>query len=67
MAMENLIREVMVESQLPQGKVHIVLRHLIWHGVLVIDWQQLFYQTTAWTGKTLSASAYVWCEEGSDE
>jgi hypothetical protein len=57
---EQLISQVMAQSHLERGIVHITLRYLIWHGVLEIDWKKLFYPTTPLTGKMPSKTAMVW-------
>lgn len=58
--MSQLIERIVLKQSCDQGAVHLTLRHLIWHGVLEIDWHQLFYLTTSWTGKTLAPTAMVW-------
>jgi hypothetical protein len=57
---EQLIECIMMQTNLPRGTVHIAVKHLIWQGDLDINWKQLFYLTTPWTGKRFAPSALVW-------
>src|SRR5688572_29276202 len=58
--MDTLVTRTMAQTALPRGTVALALRHLIWHGTLEINWKQLFYLTTTWTGKRVSKTALVW-------
>lgn len=58
--MTDLIERIVLKQPGGHGAVHLTLRHLIWHGILEIDWQQLFYLTTSWSGKTLAPTALLW-------
>lgn len=62
--MTDLIERIVAKHSGNHGGVHLTLRHLIWYGILEIDWQQLFYLTTSWTGKTLAPTALVWRGDG---
>lgn len=67
MHMTGLIERIVGKQSCNHGTVHLTLRHLIWYGILEIDWQQLFYLTTSWSGKTLSPTAFVWRGDGKNE
>jgi len=64
---ELLIEHIMAQTNLPRGTVHIAVKHLIWQGDLDINWDHLFYLTTAWTGKSFASDALVWRTEGRHE
>jgi len=61
-----LISQLVQETGIVQGNVHLTLKHLIWHGVLQIDWQRLVYLHTSVTGKRIASNAYVWLEASTE-
>lgn len=65
--MADLIDRIVRKQTCHHGAVHLMLRHLIWHGILEINWQWLFYLTTSWSGKTLAPTALVWRGEAWNE
>lgn len=60
MHMSQLLNTVIQDTGLDRGQVNIALKYMIWHGQLEINWHNLFYETSAFTGKSLSPSAFVW-------
>lgn len=56
------IAQLVRETGIARPHAHLALKHLIWHGVLQIDWQRLFYLNTAFTGKRIAADAHIWRE-----
>jgi len=60
---EQLIEQVMAQTHFSRGTVHIALKHLVWHGALDLNWQQLFYLTTPLMGKCFAPTAYLWWKE----
>lgn len=64
--MSKFMIQLMRETGLTQGHVHLALKHLIWHSILQIDWQRLFYLNTTMTGKRIAPDAHIWLEASTD-